>query len=365
MSDVIDYTEALQRLAGYFALQASNPEFQKEHLAGAGETFLLEKKLATYYGKKHAISFSSATTALQALCIAYSLKGSEIVTSPFNWGGSLGPFLLHGNKLRFIAFEPESLSLSSCDLGKAFTVGTKAVLSVDYLGMPADSKRIMAFCRDRGVPYISDSAQSLGAWRDGKPAGYYADATVVSFSAGKSVFAGEGGAVVTDDAMLYEKLLSVAHHPARQKLVAGLRGYNEFTGLNGRMNPLAAIVLNATFDESLAKLLEKQEKYFQIAKMLEKAKCIVLPDFVDSAESSTWLQPVFLLRKSCRIMSVNQYCKMNALSFDAASLSNIVPVPSSSMFRKSFKGRFFCTASLKKQLGCFDTAAYVKILQYA
>lgn len=355
------HDEMTDRIGDYLNRCIENPEFQKEHLSGAGDTHLFEKRLSVYYGKRYALTFSSATTAIQALCLAYGLERKEILTSPFNWGGSVAPFLLHGNRLRFLPFDPVSLCLDADYIDLEISGKTKAVLSVDFLGCPADSKEIMKICRERGIVYISDSARSLGAWRDGKPAGYFADATILSFSAGKTVYGGEGGAVVTDDEELYEKLLHIAHHPARQKKVYGLSGYTEFSPLNGRMNPLAAIVLNATFDNSLEQLQARQHRLLQMAKRLSDKRLIEPPDTLSILETSAWFQPVFPIRKPYGIEDVQHYCHVVEPSIAASSVADLCAVPASRSFRREYKGRFSSSDLLMQQLRTFDSSRYVRL----
>lgn len=356
----IDYSEAFLELKTFLEGCANNPENQKEHLSGAGAVFQFEKQLTHYYGKSFALTFSSATTAMQALCLAYGLKGTEIVTSPFNWGGSITPFLLHNNKIRFAGFEPYSLSLCADDLSRSVTTKTKAVLSVDYHGFPADSLRIKAFCRECGLIYISDSAQSLGAFRDGKPAGYFSDVVVLSFSPGKSLYAGEGGAIVTDDEWLYERLLQIAHHPSRQKMVTGLSGYNEFTPLNGRINPLAAILLNRSFFASLTQLTKKQGVWFKELMLLQNAGFIQLPADVQAANSATFFQSVFKLKEPFGISDFGDYFHRTAANMIAIT-PVLMPIPVNKMFLRQFKGKFSCSESLKRQLESFESAQYVQL----
>ena len=255
---------AIASLQEYIEGCIRQPYMQHQHLSGAGATHFFEEKLRTYYGKKHAVTFSNATTALQTLCIAMDLHNDEIVTSPINWGGSVAPFLFHRNKLRFTSYDPASLNMSLRDLPSAITKRTKAVLSVDFNGTPLDSEKVKVFCSQNNLLYISDSSQSLGSFFNEKPAGYYADAIVLSFSPGKSIFAGEGGALITDDDTIFEKLLWYSQHPSRQKTVFGLSNYNIYAPINGRMNPLSAILLNETFKFSLKALYNKQNECFKL-----------------------------------------------------------------------------------------------------
>ena len=356
----IDYTEAILELEAFLDGCAEHPDLQMEQLSGAGAVFEIENRLSHYYEKRFALTFSSATTAMQALCLAYELKGAEIVTSPFNWGGSITPFFFSKNKIRFAGFDHDSLSLCAEDLSKAVTTKTKAVVSVDYNGIPADSMAIKSYCQERRLIYISDSAQSLGAFRDGKPAGYFADAIVLSFSPGKSVYAGEGGAIVTDDETLYEDLLKVAHHPSRQKMVAGLSCSSEFTPLNGRINPLAAILLNKSFLASLTVLRKKQEKWFKELKELQNKGLVHLPAVLRHPNSITYFRTILLIEEPFSIADVYDYLQRINANITVSD-PDLLPIPTNRTFLRQFKGKFSCSEHLKEQLTRFNSNRYLKL----
>ena len=106
------------------------------------------------------------------------------------------------------------------------------------------------FADEHGLFYIADAAQSLGASRDGRPASVGADAIVVSFTSGKALDVGEGGAVVTDNPNLYQKLIWHSQHPLRHKRELGLHLTNQF-GINGRISPAAAELASRHFSAAL------------------------------------------------------------------------------------------------------------------
>lgn len=340
--------EAIHKIESYITGCSNNRIYQLQHLSGAGATYCLEEKLRAHYKKKYAITFSNATTALQTLCIALDLNNTEILTSPINWGGSISPFLLHRNKLRFISFDPVSLNLSVKDLPLAITKKTKAVFSVDFNGTPIDSEAIKTFCLQNNLLYISDSAQSLGSFFNNKPAGYYADAIVLSFSPGKSFFAGEGGAVITDDDTIYEKLLWYSQHPSRQKTVFGLSNYNDYTPINGRMNPFSAILLNETFEETITKLKKYQKKCFQLMSLLQKEKLIEQTPHINAPASSTFFNFSLHLKPLVKIEQVNEFLqKQNQPFTTIASYPKLIPFDK--MFRKQFRGKYSCSEYLLEQ----------------
>lgn len=258
-------TSAISALSDYIRASQFDINVQSQHQAGVGAIYELEQKLKSHYSKKYALCFCNATTALHAIGLASGLtRSSELITSPINWGGSVGAILASGCMPVFVSVEPDSLCLNPGALMDGLTGRTKVVLSVDYGGLAGGDREISSFCRSNGLLYISDSSQSLGATSDGKPAGCHADVIVTSFAAGKSLFGGEGGAVVTDDQGLYGKLLRISQHPLRQKRDLGLSAYNLYGPLNGRMNPLAAILINEMFEERFTSLRLKQNRYFAV-----------------------------------------------------------------------------------------------------
>ncbi len=337
--------KAMTALSTFIKKCFEHPDMQRQHLSGAGSTFLLEKKLRGFYHKKFAVTFCNATTALLTLNVALGLQNSEIITSPVNWGGSIAPFLLCKNKLHFTAVDSASLNLDVNDLSLAISPKTKAVMSVDYNGNAIDSRTIKNFCSINNLKYISDSAQSLGAYHNGKPAGYYADAIVLSFSPGKTFFGGEGGAVLTNDETIYEKLLWLSQHPERQKAVFGISNYNEYAPFNGRMNPFSAILLNESFEISLKALKIYQKKCYKILVNLSYAGLVEKPTHITSFTSSTFFNFSAALKANIELNQVNEYLKDNKQPYTATGYFPKL-IPFDPYFRKQFKGKYRCTEEL-------------------
>lgn len=341
-------TKSLKQISNYIEGCYSQPSFQHQHLSGAGAIESLAEKLSKFYGKKYCVAFCNATTAMQAVCLAMELQNTEILTTPINWGGSIAPFLLHRDKLRFTSFDSASLNMDVRDLPSAITHKTKAVLSVDIHGTPADSKTIKRFCSEHGMKYISDSAQSFGAYRNEKPAGYFADAIVLSFSPGKSLFGFEGGAVITDDEKMYEKLIWYSQHPSKQKTVFGISNYNEYAPLNGRMHPVTGIILNEIFEASLTALKKYQSKCFQLLTQLKSEKLIEATPYITSPAASTFFRFTLQLKASISLQQVNEFLKQQKQSFTAVASTQKV-IPFDAAFWQQFRGKFSCSEKLLKQ----------------
>jgi len=237
------------------------------HLVGAGAVADLEARLCHHYGMRYALCVSNATTGLLAVALALNLRRAEFVTTPYTYGASLAGWLMLGNCPVFADIDPQTLTLAPEAIPRCITPRTKAILAVDIFGNPADMRGLRRVADEHELWYIADAAQSLGSRRNGAPASSLADALVVSFTIGKTLCAGEGGAILTNHVALYEKLIWYTQHPARQRRDLGLGLDNEFA-LNGRVHPWAAAWAAARFEESLARLREHQRRCFELIKVL-------------------------------------------------------------------------------------------------
>ena len=350
----------LKQIEAYIEGCVLHPSIQMQHLSGAGATHLLEEKLCSYFSKKYAITFCNATTALLALSASMEIKECEVLSTPFTWGGSISPFLFCGNAVIFGAVENDTLNLDPNKLLTVLSNKTKVILSSDFNGMPANSEIIKNFCSEHGLFYISDSAQSLGSYRGDKPAGYFADATVISFSPGKTFFGGEGGAIITDDPELHEKLIWYSQHPARQKKYFGLSGYNEYAPLNGRLNPLSAILLTQLFEAYEKKIIEHQTKYYNVVSQLQKQDLIILPEQLIKFNCSTYFNLTLRLSEKVKIKDVKSYLIDNGFSFQVDAIEpNCIPFDK--IFKKQFAKRFLTSALLNEQHKWIRTCKWIKL----
>ena len=227
------------------------------HVAGGGDVGALEAHLRAYYGKKYALAVSSATTGLHGLALAIGLGRRDFVTTPYTYGASVAGWLLQGGRPVFADIDAETLTLDPAAAEAAITKRTRALLAVDIYGMPCDDDALRDVADRHGLWYVADASQSFGARRIGRPASSRAHALVVSFTSGKTLDAGEGGAVLTDDGDLYDRLLWWTQHPDRQRAELDLGVWNEF-GLNGRMHPAAATLALERWERAFEALRGRQ-----------------------------------------------------------------------------------------------------------
>lgn len=178
-----------------------------EFLTQGPQVGRFEKRIASYCGVKFAVAFSSGTAALHGACFAAGIsKGDEVITTPMTFAASANCVLYCGGKPVFADIKTDIPLIDPEEIKKKISKRTKAIIPVDYAGIPADYDEINAIAKANNLIIIADAAHSLGATYKGKKVGQLADMTVFSFHAIKAITTGEGGMVVTNNKNFYEKL---------------------------------------------------------------------------------------------------------------------------------------------------------------
>ncbi|XOB98441.1 UDP-4-amino-4,6-dideoxy-N-acetyl-beta-L-altrosamine transaminase [Deinococcota bacterium DY0809b] len=166
-----------------------------------------EEGLERYTGARHAVALNSGTSALHAAYFAAGLRpGDEIVTTPLTFAATANAALYLGAQVRFVDVEPDTGNLDPAALPQALSERTRLIVPVDYTGHPSDYDAIVKVARTHGLRVVADAAHSLGARYKGRPVGTLADATELSFHPVKPVTTAEGGAVLTNDPALAERV---------------------------------------------------------------------------------------------------------------------------------------------------------------
>ena len=173
----------------------------------------LEKALCDYTGAKYGVAVSNGTAALHCACIAAGLKpGDELITTPITFAASANCALYCGAKVVFADIDPENYNIDPKSIEAKITEKTRAVVAVDFTGQPVDTEAIREICDKHNLIFIEDAAHSIGSSRNGKMVGSIADITTFSFHPVKTITGGEGGAVMTNDAELYKRIVLAHAH---------------------------------------------------------------------------------------------------------------------------------------------------------
>ena len=172
-----------------------------------------EDALCSYIGCRHCVAVNSGTSALDIAVQSLDLpEGSEVITTPFTFVATSNAIIYNGLKPVFADICSDTFNLDPEDIRRKITKDTKAIIYVDYAGQPCDIKAIREIADEFDLFLIEDACHAIGAEYEGKKIGTFADLTIFSFHPVKHITTGEGGAVVTDDEGLYERLSLLRSH---------------------------------------------------------------------------------------------------------------------------------------------------------
>jgi 8-amino-3,8-dideoxy-alpha-D-manno-octulosonate transaminase len=208
-----------------------------------------ERELKTYIGTRYALGVTSGTAALHCALTALGVgPGDEVILPAWTWHSGYTAILMTG-ALPVFAEVDDSFGIDAADIEAKITPNTKAIMVVHLFGGPADMDRIMPMAHRHGIKVLEDVAQSAGGKHRGRRLGSIGDIGIYSFQLHKVITAGEGGAVVTNDPVLYERAIRFHDlgllRPVHKEALGGAASMPYFLGLNYRMNEMTGAVMRA------------------------------------------------------------------------------------------------------------------------
>lgn len=284
----------------------------------------LEQRLCDLTGAKYAVVCSNDTAALHIACMAAGVSaGDEVITTPITFLASANCALYCGAKPVFADIDEETYNIDPKEIEKALTPRTKAVVAVDYTGQVVDLDTIMETCHKQNVVVIEDAAHSIGTLYKGRPVGSVADMTTFSFHPVKTVTAGEGGAILTDNEEYYRKLLLYRSHgmtrdPAQMTKESEGGWYYQMIdlGYNYRMTDMQAALLLSQLDK--LPMFRKRRKEI-VSRYNEAFSQIPELTVQQELESSDTTRHLYILRIKPEKLSIDRRG-----FFDAMAAENIM-----------------------------------------
>ncbi len=180
-------------------------------LTGGAAIADFEHALAARCKVDNAVAVANGSVALDVAVLALGVgPGDEVITTPLTFVATANAVLRAGATPVFAdigddrCLDPESVA-------RAVTPHTKAVITVDYSGLPSDIATLRA-ALPRPLPVIADGAHSLGASQNGRPVGSLADITTLSFHPVKQITTGEGGACLTPHGDVADRIRKLRNH---------------------------------------------------------------------------------------------------------------------------------------------------------
>lgn len=221
------------------------------------------QKLAEVHGAKHAMLMVNGTVTLEAALHALGVgPGDEVIVPALTWLATAMAVIYVGAKPVLVDVEPDTLCLDPDLVEAAITPRTKAIIPVHLYGSMADMDRIMAIARKHDLKVLEDCAHAQGGQWKGAGLGSIGDIGSFSFQQSKAVSAGEGGAVITNDDGLQEKLHQCKHIGYGPDALQGNAAQPPIPGLichNYRATEFQGVVLYQQL-VNLVALIEKRNR---------------------------------------------------------------------------------------------------------
>jgi 8-amino-3,8-dideoxy-alpha-D-manno-octulosonate transaminase len=222
-------------------LEGRNP-FRFSNPLDKSKVAMFENEYAARMRTKYALAVTSGTAALHTAMAALEVgPGDEVILPAWTWFSCYNAVLQVG-ALPVFAEIDESFNIDPSDIEHRITPQTKVIMAVHLQGNPADMDPILALARKHSLKVLEDCSQSVGASYKGRPVGSLGDIGIFSLQQSKTITAGEGGAVVTNDPYLFERAFRFHDVTVRKDFPARLR---YIPGLNYRMNEFSGGVLLA------------------------------------------------------------------------------------------------------------------------
>lgn len=220
--------------------RALSDVIRSNQLIGGDAVKKFEGEFAAYCDAKHAIGCGNGLDALAMILEAFEIgAGDEILVPSNSFFASALAVDMVGAKAVLVDCDPLTHSIDLTNLASYITPNTKAIMPVHLYGTPADMNAILAFAKQHNLYVIEDAAQAHGATIHGKKIGGLGHAAAFSFYPTKNLGAlGDGGAVVTNDAALADKIRMLGSYGSKIKY------HHDVKGRNSRLDPLQAAVLS-------------------------------------------------------------------------------------------------------------------------
>ncbi|OOG38309.1 aminotransferase [Rhodanobacter sp. C06] len=234
------------------------------HYVLGEELAAFEREFAAWCGVRHALGVGSGLDALALILRGYLglgvlAEGDEVIVPGNTFIASF--LAVSANRLVPVPVEPDAASFNLDPACVAAAIGprTRAIMAVHLYGQLADMPALVALARRHGLLLIEDAAQAHGATRDGRKAGAFGDAAAFSFYPAKNLGAlGDGGAVVTGDARLAERVAALRNYGSDTKY------HHLFQGVNSRLDEIQAALLRVKLrhlDEDIARRRRVAQRY--------------------------------------------------------------------------------------------------------
>lgn len=272
-----------------------------------------EEDLAAYLGLPHAVSTTNGTAALHLALATLGIgPGDEVLIPNLTFAATGNAVFMTGATPVLVDSRPDHWNLDPASLAGAISPRCKALIVVHLLGHACPMEPIMAIARQHDLLVVEDCAEALGSTDQGRRVGGFGHIGAFSFFANKVMTTGEGGACVTSDPALYERLHDLrAHGMSRDR-----QYWHQLVGFNYRMTNLSA-ALGVAQLEKLENMLEKRRQVRGLYDRLLEGLPGIAINFAAPGRAIDWLYPLFLDQEALGLGRDQALASLRAAGIDA------------------------------------------------
>ena len=265
-----------------------------DYLTTGPEIERFEREIADYVGAKYSVAFANGTAALHAACFAADIKkGDEVITTPLTFAASGNCILYQGGKPVFADINLQTYNIDPQIIEALITEKTKAIIPVDFTGLPIDIDAINKIAENNNLIVIEDAAHALGSVYKGKKVGSLSDMTMFSFHPVKHITTGEGGIITTNKEDYYHKLKQFRSHGITKEADKLINNHGswyyemQILGYNYRITDIQAALGRSQF-KKIESFLKIRKDYVQNYNHAFKDMEEVVTPVESSDVSSSW-----------------------------------------------------------------------------
>lgn len=261
-----------------------------------------EKQLMENLGLQRIAVVSNGTVALQIAIKALNLKG-EIITTPFTWVATASAIIWEGCTPVFADIDSKTLNIDPLKIKEKITDKTCAIMPVHVFGNPCDTRAIEEIANQHHLKVIYDAAHAVGSTLNAKSLLEYGHISTTSFHATKLLNTAEGGACITNDEELYEKVKRIRFfgHNEQKDIIED--------GFNGKMSEVNAAlgIVNLKYLDMVLK--DRKSKYLYYLELLSQIEGLQFQKLTEGANYSYF--PVIFKSEDLLLTVENRLNKNN------------------------------------------------------
>lgn len=232
------------------------------------EVARFEESFSRYQDARYGIAVSNGTVAIELALLAAGVEaGDEVIVPAVTFIATAGAVSMANAVPVFVDVDPDTIGLDPAAVEAAITDRTRGIVAVHYGGYPVDFDRLLPLAEKHGLFLIEDAAHAHGSEWKGRKVGAIGNAGTFSFQMSKSLPAGEGGAVLTDDEEFYQRAMLL--HNIGRSLESRLYGH-VVVASNYRLSEFQAALLESQLRKLPDQVDRKHENGDWLAAELEK-----------------------------------------------------------------------------------------------